>query len=446
MDRRSRHRRRRRLDRRHGRARRRPTTGRCRSLLVRQRRNRGPGRAFDRGFRARARALRRRRRPDRHARGRHDERPRRGRADAGPRPRGRRRRAGLACTAAGALVGAGRHRVALSRAASFADPPRRGARRAHRLLVLPRLPRGDPAPRLRGPRATRSSARAASPARPRSWPSSTASAPASRRSRSTWTPRAASARASCGSCPPWAATRASWRASSPTAGSAPHEPPAERRHRRRRPARPRPPRCAWSRPACAVTVYERDAQLGGLAGTTHARRRSPSTATTTSSCPRTTASARWPRRSGWATTRSASAAPARASSRTAGWRRCRRPRELLTFPGLRADGQGAPGRLRRRLPAQGHLRRPRGPRPGGLAAPTLRRAAVGARSGARCWTRSSTAASTTCPRPTCGRAAADGRHARPLVAARSWATIEGGYQVLVDRLGGRDPRRTAARS
>ena len=102
-------------------------------------RNGGPGKAFDRGFR-RALAFCPRGRADRHARVRHDERPRRAGGHAGRRARGRRRRARLASRqrrarervrppplpVAGRLVG---------------DPPRRRAGRQHRLVVLPRLPR-----------------------------------------------------------------------------------------------------------------------------------------------------------------------------------------------------------------------------------------------------------------------------------------------------------------
>ena len=81
-------------------------------------RNQGPGTAFDRGFR-RALTFAADGRADRHARVRHDQRPRRGRGDAGGRPRGRRRRARLAPR----RRRAGRRRRATG--ASCRAPPRR---------------------------------------------------------------------------------------------------------------------------------------------------------------------------------------------------------------------------------------------------------------------------------------------------------------------------------
>ena len=269
LGRRSRPRRRRRLDRRHRRARRdlrRAAAGPASSASAA---TSGPGRAFDRGFRAALElcdgdddlivTLEADTTSDLDAVG----------------PMLARARAGADVVLAsvhggGALVGAGRHRVALSRAASFAVRRAAGldARtvssffRVYRAGILRRgyeahgalvHPRGRL--RLQG----RDPGQARPPGRPRRGGA-----------RSTWTPRAGWARASCGSCPPSAATRASWRASSPSAGSAPHEPAG----------------CGLAsvssaaaslglatalrlvKAGVAVTVYERDAQLGGLAGTT----------------------------------------------------------------------------------------------------------------------------------------------------------------------------------
>ena len=196
-----------------------------------------------------ARALRRRRRPDRHARGRHDERPRRARADAGPRPRGRRRRPRLAARRRGPRGRRPPPRRALARRVLRDAPRRAGSTRApsrsffrvYRAAILRRgyERHGD----------ARSSASAASPARPRSWSSSTASAPASRRSRSTSTGRSREGESKMRVLPTmggYARLMARQRRRPP--GARPHD-PAERRHRRRRPARPGRPRYACSRPA-----------------------------------------------------------------------------------------------------------------------------------------------------------------------------------------------------
>ena len=64
------------------------------------------------------------------------------------------------------------------------------------------------------------------------------------------------------------------------------------------------------------------------------------------------------------------------------------------------------------------------------------RRTLGACCGARCSTPSSTAATTTFPPPTSGRASRRiGRHARQVRSARSWAGSDGGHQTLVDALG-----------
>ena len=115
------------------------------------------------------------------------------------------------------------------------------------------------------------------------------------------------------------------------------------------------------------------------------------------------------------------------------------------LPGAAAGRQGAPGRVRRRLPAQGLLRRPRGPRPGGVAAPALRRPAVGHAV--------APAAGLEVRRPLrrpardlpVGAQPADGRHARPLVA-RGHGDDRGRLPGARRPPRGRDPRRTAARS
>ena len=185
-----------------------------------------------------------------------------------PRPRGRRRRAGLRARRRRRSSSVGRHRVALSRAASFADPPRRGARRAHRLVVLPRLPRGDPAraaTRRHGRSFIRERGFACKAeilvkldrlgARVEEVPVDLDASRREGESKMRVLPTMGGY------------ARLMARQARRPPGARPHD-PAERRHHRRRPARPGHRASAWSRPACAVTVYERDAQLGGLAGTT----------------------------------------------------------------------------------------------------------------------------------------------------------------------------------
>ena len=117
------------------------------------------------------------------------------------------------------------------------------------------------------------------------------------------------------------------------------------------------------------------------------------------------------------------------------------PRELLTFPGLRADDRARLGRLRRCAASSratyDDLERPR---PRGLAAPHAAATRLWEPCGARCSTPSSTAATTTCPRPTCGRARRRMAGTRDRSAREVMGTIEGGYQVLVDRARRRDPR------
>ena len=123
-----------------------------------------------------------------------------------------------------------------------------------------------------------------------------------------------------------------------------------------------------------------------------------------------------PRRRSSACARSASA-----STTTAGSPRCRPPRELLTFPGLRTRDRAA---ARRPSSPAASAAGAGGPRHGAAGAVARRSAAGGAPpsgSGGRCSTPSSTAATTTCPRPTCGRARAACPARATSAAARSWA-------------------------
>ena len=178
-------------------------------VLVQPASNQGPGRAFDRGFRARARALRRRRRPDRHARGRHDERPRRARARCSPR-----RRAGAD------IVLASRARRRRSSWASAAAAPRSRAPPSSSSAAAPastRAPsRRSSASTARGSCAAATSAYGDALIRERGFACKAeilakldrARRPRRRGPGRRWTPRGARARASCGSCPTVARLRA----------------------------------------------------------------------------------------------------------------------------------------------------------------------------------------------------------------------------------------------
>ena len=228
------------------------------------------------------------------------------------------------CTAAGQLVGAGRHRVALSRAASFAvrraagldartvssffrvyragDPARAATRPRRRFIreggfackaeILVKLDRAR-RPRRGGPGRPRRSRRVGE-SKLRVLPTMGGYARLMARQRTR----------------PPGARRAMTR--------------AERRHHRRRPARPGTA-YRLAKAGVAVTVYERDAQLGGLAGTVRPRRDPGRPLLPRRPAHRRPRARRWPREVGlgddafrFRRTRR------RASSRTAGWRRCRR--------------------------------------------------------------------------------------------------------------------------
>ena len=192
----------------------------------------------------------------------------------------------------------------------------------------------------------------------------------------------------------------------------------ERRHRRRRPARPRDRLRARARRA-SRSIGLRGRQAPGRPR--RAPRRSaasPSTATTT--------------RSPRPTTRSSTLAESLGLSirwRPLGvgfyhdGRRCSMstPVEVLTLPGPAARRQGAARRVRARLrPDLATTRRSTSSRSrrGRASSPAT---ACGSACGRRCWTPSSTAATTTCPRPTCGRACAARPAPAPRAGARSWA-------------------------
>ena len=314
--------RRRRLHRRHRRARRdlrRAAAGHCSSASVR---NQGAGPRVRPRLPRGARALRRRRRPHRHARGRHDQRPRRARADAGRAPARAPTSSWPRCTAAASWWASAATARALARRV-LRRAPRRRARRAHRLLVLPRLPRRGCCARPTRPTATPSSARRGFAckaeilvklvrlgARVEEVPVDLDASRRDRREQAAGPADDGRLRAPDG--PPGRRR-----------GSATHERAPERRHHRRRPARPhdRATASPGRRRRHGLRARRRSSAAWPARSTSAASR---STATTTSSCPPTTASARWRPRSASATTPSASADTASASTRTAGWRRCPR--------------------------------------------------------------------------------------------------------------------------
>ncbi len=162
--------------------------------------------------------------------------------------------------------------------------------------------------------------------------------------------------------------------------------------------------------------------LGGLAGDDEPRRDPASTASTTWFCRPTTASSASPSELGIGRDRFRfQRTGVRLLPATAQLTSMSTLTELADLPGPARRRPRAARRVRRALPGQAPVRRPRAGPAGGVAAQDLRRPALGATSGGRCSTRSSTAATTTCPRPTCGRACAACPARATARPARSWA-------------------------
>ena len=398
-----------------------PTTASCRSRCSSRSATRARARVRPR-LPPRAR-LGDRGRADRHARVRHHERPRRARRDARHGALGRRRRARLASRRRRA-----RQRRRATGASSRAPPPtpsaappastrgrsrrssastgparctRRYARygddfirepgfacKAEILIKLDRL----------GAQHRRGAGRARLVARAR-------------------------ARASCACCRPWAATRASWRARSAPGGRHDRDrartAPARRRHRRRRPARPRPrvPPRRRGRPRRRSTRPRASSAASPARPSSAASRSTASTTRSRSTDQRVLALAE-------------ELGPARLDPLPPARRRLlpRRPARLDVHAARAADLPG-PARRRPRAARRVHAALPQDHRPGaarrradrGLRLPHRRPAPVGAPLAPAAGLEVRRRATTTCPRPTCGRACAASPAPATARAARSWA-------------------------